>query len=221
MSSRPVLGSNAVTVMLGPACGDPSGTARRMLVRLAAALHPPAASDAPLCVARDDRGRPYLASPGAAGGRVGCRVSISHCADVVAVALAGVDVGVDVECSRPLPVLGLARRWFDPEEADWLAARPAAGRTADFLRLWTAKEALGKALGIGLRGGGTRRRVPLGPGPPAAWTPFPGRPFALALPACPPGVVVAVAARSPQAAPVRLYGSGLGGCRPWPRSAGS
>ncbi|MEU7055836.1 4'-phosphopantetheinyl transferase superfamily protein [Streptomyces sp. NPDC046197] len=228
MSWRPVHSPNAVTVVLGPACGDPRQAARRMLVRMAAELGPPLPEGAVPHVVRDDRGRPYLSlasgphQPGSAGGDPWCRVSISHCAGVVAVALAAAEVGVDVELSRPLPVVNLARRWFDPAEAAWLASRPEQDRTEDFLRLWTAKEALGKALGVGLRGSGTRRRVPLEPALRRAWTPFPGRAFALALPECPPGVVVAVAAAQPAGAPpVRLYGSGLAGCRPWRRPDGS
>jgi 4'-phosphopantetheinyl transferase len=67
---------------------------------------------------------------------------------------------VDVERVRPLPALGVARRWFPPAELAWLGDRPEAGRTVDFLRLWTAKEAVGKALGQGLRDGGLRRLMP-------------------------------------------------------------
>ncbi|WCN78811.1 4'-phosphopantetheinyl transferase family protein [Micromonospora sp. LH3U1] len=88
-------------------------------------------------------------------------VSVSRTAGLVVVAArrAGA-VGVDVERIRPLPALALARRWFPPAESAWLADRPEAGRAVDFLRLWTAKEAVGKALGLGLRDGGLRREMP-------------------------------------------------------------
>jgi hypothetical protein len=136
---------------------------------------------------------------------------------------------VDVEATRPLSATGLARHWFDADEAAWVADRPEESLTTDFLRLWTAKEALGKALGTGLRGGGTKRRVSARPGVAsgtepgaeqglAAWTPVPGQPFALALPACPPEVVVAVVVEQPHPLePLHLAGTGHGACRPpWP-----
>ena len=56
---------------------------------------------------------------------------------------------------------GAGRARFAPAEAAWLAERDADGRARDFLRLWTAKEAVGKALGTGLRGGGLRRLMPV------------------------------------------------------------
>lgn len=103
-----------------------------------------------------------LVERGTGLGRVAVPASVSRHGGVTVVAVrTDGPVGVDVERPRSLPALGLAQRWYDPSEVAWLAARPEAGRDRDFLRLWTAKEAVGKALGLGLRAGGTRRRVPV------------------------------------------------------------
>src|SRR5881275_234108 len=69
------------------------------------------------------------------------------------------------ELLRRLPVVALARRWFTAAEADWVAAQPVHRRTRCFLTLWTGKEAMGKAIGDGLRGGGLRRPMPVVPPP--------------------------------------------------------
>lgn len=59
--------------------------------------------------------------------------------------------GVDLECLRPRPrALAIAERYFSAEEAAALAALPPTARSAAFLELWTAKEAVLKALGRGL-----------------------------------------------------------------------
>ena len=59
--------------------------------------------------------------------------------------------GIDVERQRPRPrALAIARRFFSLEEAAALAALPTDQRSAAFLDLWTAKEAVLKALGRGL-----------------------------------------------------------------------
>jgi 4'-phosphopantetheinyl transferase len=93
--------------------------------------------------------RPVLG--GAAAGLLG---SISHGTGITAVAVTALGpVGVDVEPFRPMPVLALARRWFAPAEAEWVAGRAPDEVTAAFLRIWTLKEAIGKALGTGLAGG--------------------------------------------------------------------
>ncbi|MEO5678211.1 MAG: 4'-phosphopantetheinyl transferase superfamily protein [Acidimicrobiales bacterium] len=66
-------------------------------------------------------------------------------------------VGVDIECVRPLTdVAGLVRAFFSPAEAEALAALPDAGRLAGFFAGWTAKEALAKATGSGLAAVGGR-----------------------------------------------------------------
>lgn len=69
--------------------------------------------------------------------------SLSHSGPWIVCAVAGHPVGVDVE----LPRYGydaVVRRFFSPEEAAQIQ------NETDFLRIWTAKEAFLKALGLGL-----------------------------------------------------------------------
>ena len=78
-------------------------------------------------------------------------VSVAHTGEHVVVALArGPRIGVDVERIRDIDVDELARATFAPAEADDLAALPAAERTAAFFALWTRKESIVKALGVGI-----------------------------------------------------------------------
>lgn len=76
----------------------------------------------------------------------------SHSCDYALLALArGTALGVDIEQVRERPrVLDLARRFFDPGEADALAKLHPAERTGAFTALWCAKEAVLKAAGEGL-----------------------------------------------------------------------
>lgn len=78
--------------------------------------------------------------------------NLSHSGDVVLVAVAdGREVGVDVERIKPHVDHGaLARRFFSPLENRHLAAVDSASRRATFFALWTCKEALLKAWGVGL-----------------------------------------------------------------------
>jgi 4'-phosphopantetheinyl transferase len=107
---------------------------------------------AEVLIVRDARGRPRLAG--------GDDVSWSHSGDGLLLAHGvSMRVGVDLERVRPRPnALALARRFFAPEEADWLATGPPARIETDFLRLWCAKEALLKAHGAGLAFGLHRLR---------------------------------------------------------------
>ena len=84
--------------------------------------------------------------------KTGIAFNVAHSGQVILVALsADADVGVDVEATRPLPdALALAERFFAPAEAATLAGLPETERPALFLRLWTRKEALLKALGTGI-----------------------------------------------------------------------
>jgi 4'-phosphopantetheinyl transferase len=60
-------------------------------------------------------------------------------------------VGVDLEFQFPqFDVSALARRWLTGPELGAISALPAKDRQAWFLRTWTRKEAILKALGTGL-----------------------------------------------------------------------
>lgn len=76
----------------------------------------------------------------------------SHSADRALIAIGRrITPGVDLEYLRPRPrAMELARRYFGDEEIATLAALPAADRSAAFLSLWTAKEAVLKAVGRGI-----------------------------------------------------------------------
>jgi len=146
-----------VHVWTAPAGDDQRSTAKYLLLELAGAL-----LDRTAQLHYEESGRPYVD---------GLAVSISHSRTLVAVAACAVGpVGVDVEDVYPREVTGLAHRWFDPTELEWMAGQP--DELAAFLQLWTAKEAVGKALGQGLRKAGLRRRMPLPvPVPPGQATP--------------------------------------------------
>ncbi|MFZ2631797.1 MAG: 4'-phosphopantetheinyl transferase superfamily protein [Desulfosalsimonadaceae bacterium] len=73
--------------------------------------------------------------------------SLSHKPEIVAGVVAGQPVGIDIEMVRPAPP-GLMKRITDAEERR--LAEPVTDLV--FFRFWTAKEAVLKAVGVGLRG---------------------------------------------------------------------
>jgi phosphopantetheinyl transferase len=75
--------------------------------------------------------------------------SLSHSGGCFALAVGVASLGVDIEAPRPVThANAIAARWFLPEEHEALAS--GAGEDG-FLALWTAKEALAKRHGAGLR----------------------------------------------------------------------
>ncbi|MEV4464775.1 4'-phosphopantetheinyl transferase superfamily protein [Micromonospora echinofusca] len=208
MSQLPVPGRDTAYVWIGRGVGGRPAPAGRLLRRAGAALL--GRAEAEIVVERDRDGRPLVAvrDPGAR-----LPVSVSRSGPVVVVAArAGGPVGVDVERCRPLPAAALARRWYAPAEAAWLVGRPADGQVTDFLRLWTAKEAVGKALGVGLRDGGLRRRMPVPVGADASLRPVPGLArLRVGHPGTDAGLVLAVAVDADDAAPVEVVVVGADG----------
>lgn len=184
-------------VWVGRDTGGRPGPAVRLLRRAGAALL--GRAEAEVVLAHGPAGNPVVRVAGPVdSGPVELPVSVSRAGQVVVVAArAAGPVGVDVERVRPLPALALARRWFSPAELAWLAGRPEAARAADFLRLWTAKEAVGKALGRGLRVGGLLREMPPPDGPGLPLRPVPGgEPLRVGNPELGDGLVLAVAVRA-------------------------
>lgn len=112
----------------------------------------------------------------------GLKFNLSHTGDTLAVLTAfDREPGVDIETPRPgRDSLALARRYYDPREIAWLERLPSDARAEGFLRLWTLKEALLKAMGLGLRAGlascvldiadDRPRLVACTAGPARAWT---------------------------------------------------
>jgi 4'-phosphopantetheinyl transferase len=107
-------------------------------------------------------GKPALAAGG-------LDFNLSHSGSAAVVALAhGVEVGVDLESpGRPRPHAELARRFFCEREAQAIENTPETLRETAFLRLWTAKEAVLKALGRGLAFGLDKLEFEAAATPPA------------------------------------------------------
>jgi 4'-phosphopantetheinyl transferase len=191
------VGAVRPTVWVREPDGEPRAAAHDLVRRAAAPRLGTVPEEVEL--GHDRLGRPCLI--GLTGPRAAQpQVSLSHGGGLVAVALtAHGPVGVDVERIRPVPALALAARWFSAPDADWLAGRYPGHQVEAFFWLWTQKEAVGKALGIGLRGGGMRRPVPR----PERWPvtglvprPVPGHPglvVATGLVPGHPGAMLAVA----------------------------
>lgn len=79
--------------------------------------------------------------------------SAAHSGNLYCVALGSVSsLGLDIELLRRVPrARAIAARWFGATEATTLLSAADEAVDAEFMRLWTAKEALAKRHGAGLR----------------------------------------------------------------------
>jgi len=78
--------------------------------------------------------------------------NLSHTDGLAVFAVGRARVGVDVERARPIPdAAALVDRFFSRREGELFRALPAAVRPAAFLRAWTRKEAVLKAIGRGVQ----------------------------------------------------------------------
>ncbi|MGW1189224.1 4'-phosphopantetheinyl transferase family protein [Streptomyces sp. NPDC002559] len=101
---------------------------------------------------RDPLGRPALAPE---QNLPPLRLTAAHCGPVTVAALVaaprdGIRIGIDIEHLVSPPPPELLRYALRPGEATASADRPENIRRAEFLTLWTAKEAMAKALGWSL-----------------------------------------------------------------------
>lgn len=126
---------------------DPHARRQVLLRHLARRLDRPEDS---ITLARDSFGKPILADP-----KAGYWFNCSSCGDLMLIAGSCTGpVGADVETlQRCLPVWEDAAREFAPAERALLARLAPASRPLAFTRLWTAKEAVLKASGIGIING--------------------------------------------------------------------
>lgn len=96
-------------------------------------------------------GRPELAPP--QQGDPPLSFNLTHIRGFAACAIyQGAPVGIDAEdIRRPAAIAEIAARWYAPGERRLLARLPEARRAEMFFRIWTLKEAILKASGLGLR----------------------------------------------------------------------
>src|SRR6056297_1380552 len=98
-----------------------------------------------------ENGKPVLAPPLA---RSGLAFNLSHAGDRLAIAVASnLPVGVDIEqAGRDVRWRKLSERWFSRVEAEWLKTLEQDAAKREFLRLWTVREAMIKAMGATIAG---------------------------------------------------------------------
>jgi 4'-phosphopantetheinyl transferase len=98
---------------------------------------------------RDRRGKPCLAGESGAG----LQFSVSHSGSLGLYALRrGIPVGVDVERTAPgFEWVDVASTAFSQRELDQVKALPDDQGLEAFFAIWTRKEAVAKAVGLGLR----------------------------------------------------------------------
>lgn len=120
-----------------------SGLAHLSLGRLLAAY---SGSSEPPAILRGEHGKPYAADLD------GIEFNLSHSGRHALIAVARqLPLGIDIEAEgRARSIDDIAQRYFAPAETAALRALPQALRNVAFLRLWTGKEAVLKALGHGL-----------------------------------------------------------------------
>jgi 4'-phosphopantetheinyl transferase len=99
----------------------------------------------------DSNGKPLLLAP---HGRPALQFNLSHTPGLALIAVTeALPVGVDIERVRPVPEADqIAARFFTAREQAVLMQLSAARRHAAFIRIWTHKEAVLKAEGVGLAG---------------------------------------------------------------------
>jgi 4'-phosphopantetheinyl transferase len=90
--------------------------------------------------------------PAMVGGRIHFSVSHSEGLALLALAASG-PIGIDLEKSRAVGEMdGIAERYFARQDREIYLAAPESERQAIFFRLWTHREAVLKAIGIGIPG---------------------------------------------------------------------
>ena len=128
-----------VRILYGPVPGDShadqSAAGRALLALLLNEAFPGESVEA----AKDGRGKPCLPAHPETG------ISISHGGGFVAAALGPGRIGIDLEGVRTVRPRVLAHYFTQTEREE-----VERGGDGTFTRLWTMKEALGKALGTGL-----------------------------------------------------------------------
>lgn len=107
----------------------------------------------------------------------GLRFNVAHSGDMALYAMSPLEVGIDIEQTRPLPdLMSIARRFLSAAEATELARLTGDAKSRGFHHCWARKEAYIKALGVGLSLPLESFCVSLLPGEPARVKEIRGKP---------------------------------------------
>jgi 4'-phosphopantetheinyl transferase len=131
---------------LAPQAVKPRALSALAHAELGRLLQAYAGVDRPPAIARGEHGKPYALDMGFP------QFNLSHSGQCIVFAFArDQEIGVDVEALRRRhSPIALAERFFAAEEVRALAALDPSEQGAAFVRLWTCKEAVLKALGRGI-----------------------------------------------------------------------
>ena len=92
----------------------------------------------------------------------GLHFNVSHCEGWAAIAFSQKEIGVDLEIPRPrLKARAVLPQILTEEEQTAWRGIPAATQESEALQLWTCKEALLKAMGLGIAEGLQKIRFPI------------------------------------------------------------
>jgi 4'-phosphopantetheinyl transferase len=93
----------------------------------------------------------------------GLHFNVSHSGELAMIGFTvGCEVGIDIEQLRNVSHLEqIAQRFFHPSETNAVLSQPESDRNQVFLRCWTGKEAILKALGTGIVGNLSDFQVPI------------------------------------------------------------
>ncbi|WP_329475187.1 4'-phosphopantetheinyl transferase superfamily protein [Kribbella sp. NBC_01484] len=106
----------------------------------------------PAAKVRLDRSCPDCGKPHGKIRADGVELSVTHSGELVGVAIGDHPVGLDVEKVDPdLDIDAVGRLCLAPEEMRGLARYDGIARAKAFTRVWTRKEAVVKATGVGVR----------------------------------------------------------------------
>jgi len=108
----------------------------------------------------DENNKPQLMGRDAESG---VRFNVSHSGELALIAIArDCEVGVDIEAVREVRHLDqIARRFFHPDEARVVLNERGELQRRAFFRCWTGKEAVLKAIGVGVLGPLAGFQVPI------------------------------------------------------------
>lgn len=92
----------------------------------------------------------------------GLEFSVSHSGDWGVIAVARVAVGIDLEIAeRPFDYRSIATQVLSPSELPCFEQLPVTTRDQEMLRLWVCKEAILKAMGLGVAEGLRQVSLPI------------------------------------------------------------